>query len=316
MLYEADGGNQRDSFNLLGLDANVIATTRGTGSSEAWYLYNKETRGSTSSLIDDGGTVAVAYEYDAFGNTTIRTGEAFDNEICYTGQVYDKETGLYYYNARFYDPEDGRFLTQDTYRGENMEPDTLHLYVYCANNPVNYVDPSGHKSIMSIYYNKKETGFSKQAKQSCYYLASNAKMKAVISISGFKKAWKSISKNIKTLYLYLHGGEGALYFYGETMYYGSIKKLNKKKKLKKIVLLSCKGGRGRGSSSVAKALYLATDKKAKVYASRESISYRTETRGRRIVYRPRYSSDYIKEYNRKHKKKISVFTNPIKRICG
>ena len=98
------------------------------------------------------------------------------------------------------------------------------------------------------------------------------------------------------------------------MYYGSIKKLNKKKKLKKIVLLSCKGG--RGSSSVAKALYLATDKKAKVYASRESISYRTETRGRRIVYRPRYSSDYIKEYNRKHKKRISVFTNPIKRIYG
>ena len=59
--------------------------------------------------------------------------------------MYDKETGLYYYNARFYNPEDGRFLTQDTYRGENMEPDTLHLYAYCANNPVNYVDPSGHK---------------------------------------------------------------------------------------------------------------------------------------------------------------------------
>ena len=156
MLYEADGGNQRDSFNLLGLDANVIATTRGTGSSEAWYLYNKETRGSTSSLIDDGGTVAVAYEYDAFGNTTIRTGEAFDNEICYTGQVYDKETGLYYYNARFYDPEGGRFLTQDTYRGEQIEPGTWHLYVYCANNPVNYVDPSGHLVVTTWKkYNKK-----------------------------------------------------------------------------------------------------------------------------------------------------------------
>ena len=147
VLYTTDGENQRDSFNLLGREDNVIATARGTGSSEAWYLYNKDTRGSTSSLIDDGGTAAAAYEYDAFGNTDIRIGTEFDNEICYTGQVYDKETRLYYYNARFYDPEDGRFLTQDTYRGENMEPDTLHLYAYCANNPVNYVDPSGHKKV-------------------------------------------------------------------------------------------------------------------------------------------------------------------------
>ena len=147
VLYTTDGENQRDSFNLFGREGNVIATARGAGSSETWYLYNKDVRGSTSSLIDDGGIAAAAYTYDEFGNTTIRAGADFDNELCYTGQVYDKETGLYYYNARFYDPEDGRFLAQDTYRGENMEPDTLHLYAYCANNPVNYVDPSGHSSV-------------------------------------------------------------------------------------------------------------------------------------------------------------------------
>lgn len=55
--------------------------------------------------------------------------------------------GLYYLNARYYDPEDGRFLTEDTYRGENDQPDIQHLYVYCANNPVNYVDPSGHFAV-------------------------------------------------------------------------------------------------------------------------------------------------------------------------
>ena len=71
--------NQRDSFNLLGREANVIATVRGAGSSEAWYLYNKDVRGSTSSLIDDGGTAAAAYTYDEFGNTTIRAGEGFEN---------------------------------------------------------------------------------------------------------------------------------------------------------------------------------------------------------------------------------------------
>ena len=50
-------------------------------------------------------------------------------------------------NARYYNPEDARFLIEDTYRGENDKPDTQHLYVYCANNPINHVDPSGHYAV-------------------------------------------------------------------------------------------------------------------------------------------------------------------------
>ncbi len=51
---------------------------------------------------------------------------------------------FYYLNVRYYDPADKRFLPEDTYRGSENDPNTLHLYAYCANNPVNYVDPSGH----------------------------------------------------------------------------------------------------------------------------------------------------------------------------
>ena len=47
-------------------------------------------------------------------------------------------------NARYYDPANGRFITKDTYRGGVDNTDQWHLYVYCANNPINYVDPSGH----------------------------------------------------------------------------------------------------------------------------------------------------------------------------
>ena len=67
-----------------------------------------------------------------------------ENEICYTGGIYDESTGLYYLNARYYAPQDGRFLSQDTCRGEAGEPSTWNLYAYCADNPVGYVDPSGH----------------------------------------------------------------------------------------------------------------------------------------------------------------------------
>ena len=154
VLYTKDADGRRSSMNLLGTSANIIATSRGTGDSESWYLYNKDIRESTTSLTAADGSAAATYEYDDFGSTTVTSGADLDNEICYTGQIYDQSSGLYYYNARFYDPENARFLTQDTYRGEADQPDTLHLYAYCKNNPINYVDPSGH-SFLGFWSSKQ-----------------------------------------------------------------------------------------------------------------------------------------------------------------
>jgi RHS repeat-associated protein len=95
-------------------------------------------------ITGPGGQGIVSYEYDDFGGTTVRGDQNYFNEICYTGGIYDRTTGLYYLNARYYDPADGRFLTQDTYRGEAGDPSTLHLYAYCKNNPISYSDPTGH----------------------------------------------------------------------------------------------------------------------------------------------------------------------------
>ena len=146
VLY-TDDGSVTDAFQVLGAAENVISTIRPEGSGYAWYLYSDDIRGSISSLTDESGDIAAAYEYDELGEIEALTGANFDNELCYTGQIRDKETGLYYCNARYYDPTIGRFLTQDTYRGEQTEPQTLHLYTYCANDPVNHVDPSGHDYI-------------------------------------------------------------------------------------------------------------------------------------------------------------------------
>ncbi|MEI3209650.1 MAG: RHS repeat-associated core domain-containing protein [Lachnospiraceae bacterium] len=67
-----------------------------------------------------------------FGETSIHGSSALKNEIYYTGGIYDESTGLYYLNARYYDPKNGRFLTEDTYRGEVNDPDTFRICMRTA----------------------------------------------------------------------------------------------------------------------------------------------------------------------------------------
>ena len=70
------------------------------------------------------------------------------NPIRYRGYYYDEETGLYYLQSRYYDPEVGRFINADDV--DYIEPETLmgcNLYAYCGNNPVMYVDPTGNFAI-------------------------------------------------------------------------------------------------------------------------------------------------------------------------
>ncbi len=102
------------------------------------YYYHKDEQLSTALITDETGTVSNCYRYDAFGNI-LDSAEQIENRIRYTGQQYDGITGQYYLRARYYNPSVGRFMQEDTYRG-----DGLNLYAYCANNPVTYYDPSGY----------------------------------------------------------------------------------------------------------------------------------------------------------------------------
>ena len=170
VAYTKDG-EATSSANVLSPEGAAIGTYRG----DDYYTYLNDIQGSTTNLVKADGSLAAAYDYTDFGETTEITGNNFDNQICYTGGIYDKETELYYLNARYYDPATGRFISQDTYRGELNDPGQWHLYAYCANNPINYVDPSGHrykwnskivlkgpKSDYWYQYGKKKTGASKK----------------------------------------------------------------------------------------------------------------------------------------------------------
>ena len=148
VLYTTDSQGNVKAFNLLNV-FDILGTLRINGNNVSSYFYTEDMRGSTVNVIDNSGNTVLSYWYDDFGqvNEYRESGNSLINEVQYTGAIYDELTGLLYLNARFYDPATGRFISQDTYRGERDDAGTWHLYAYCANDPVNYVDPSGHKKI-------------------------------------------------------------------------------------------------------------------------------------------------------------------------
>ena len=102
-----------------------------------YYYYHADGLGSVVAITDISKAVVQSYEYDSFGMGKPST--VFANSYTYTGREWDKETGLYYYRARYYDPMEGRFISKDPigFRGG------INVYGYVKNNPLRYIDPSG-----------------------------------------------------------------------------------------------------------------------------------------------------------------------------
>jgi RHS repeat-associated protein len=126
-----------------GLDALYIYGPTGKIAKkvgEEIMYYHTDHLGSTRLVTDTTGNPITVVGYHPFGEPEI-TGEK--ERYLFTGQETDS-TGLYYYKARYYDPEIGRFLTQDTWGGNYKRPQTLNKYVYCMNNPLKYADPTGN----------------------------------------------------------------------------------------------------------------------------------------------------------------------------
>ena len=118
---------------------NLISRVSG----EDIYHYHYNAHGDVTALTDTSGETAAAFRYDAFGALLAKTGDA-ESHITYAGYLYDEETGLYYLNARMYDPVSMRFMQYDTYAGRTADALSLNRYAYGQGNPVRYYDPTGH----------------------------------------------------------------------------------------------------------------------------------------------------------------------------
>jgi len=130
--YDVDG-------SLISMNLNGI---------EYYYVTNMQ--GDIIELVAGDGTIVVSYKYDAWGNII---GTPYDisnvdlankNPYRYRGYRYDNETGFYYLQSRYYNPEIGRFISADSFIGRQGDILSHNMYSYCENNPIMNYDPNGN----------------------------------------------------------------------------------------------------------------------------------------------------------------------------
>ena len=108
---------------------------------EKVYYLHEDALGSVRLEATSSGTITFSSDYVPFGSNYGVSGKEV---FMYTGEPYDSVTGLYLFGARYYDPTIGRFITEDSYSGNDNDPMTLNRYIYARDNPEKIVDPSGH----------------------------------------------------------------------------------------------------------------------------------------------------------------------------
>jgi len=135
------------------------------------YYYIRNLQGDVTGIYNYVGSVVVKYAYDAWGKIISVTGSMANtlgklNPFRYRSYIYDEETGFYYLQSRYYDPEIGRFINADIFVSTGTGLNGFNMFAYCGNNPVMYVDVTGTMHVKGMYgdgtpgtYKKFSVGF-------------------------------------------------------------------------------------------------------------------------------------------------------------
>ncbi|HNZ64449.1 MAG TPA: RHS repeat-associated core domain-containing protein [Smithella sp.] len=135
IITEYDGNGKQTAFYIHGpnIDEPLAAEINNTR-----IYYHADGLGSITTLTNHMGHKVQEYDYDSFGNIK-STPFWIKQPFTYTGREYDSETNLYYYRARYYDSNAGRFITRDPIGFGGG----INQYLYARQNPVNFSDPYG-----------------------------------------------------------------------------------------------------------------------------------------------------------------------------
>ncbi len=140
-MLELNASNQvvRAYVNRPGVDQPIERIDFISGTARNRQVFHADGLGSIAALTDESGEPVQSYTYAAFGGIRTQTGADL-NRVTYTArEALGDSIGFFYYRNRAFDPNTGRFTSEDPLGFV----DGANRYTYCANNPAIYVDPDG-----------------------------------------------------------------------------------------------------------------------------------------------------------------------------
>lgn len=176
LLAEAGSDNVITKYYINGAGLMAMVTPSGD-----IYTYYFNATGSTVAMTDQGQNMVNKYSYDQFGEVLVQT-ESIPQPFKFVGQfgVMAEPDGLYYMQARYYNPEVGRFISEDPI---GFEGGTVNLYEYAGNNPLLLIDPLGLCTTEEPFWKEvlsKTSDYTKVAAGVSLYLGSQGKLAAAV----------------------------------------------------------------------------------------------------------------------------------------
>jgi len=151
VLAEADANNNITRIYVYGRSLLAMATPE-----DRVYCYHFNATGSTIAMTDEEQSIVSKYSYDPFGGIENQQEDMLsqdtrlvDQPFKFVGQfgVMTEPNGFYYMRARYYDPQVGRFISEDPI---GFDGGDVNLYAYVNNNPVMGIDPWGLEATIDI----------------------------------------------------------------------------------------------------------------------------------------------------------------------